>query len=80
MFTKSVQIILSRAMDDVEFAKLLVSKPEVALANNHLSAEETAIFKGLAFEDFTTSLPARKRRTFSDLELNGQVRGRKQYM
>jgi len=80
MFTKSVQIILSRAMGDTEFARLLVSQPEVALADYELSVEESAAFDGLTINDLVKSLPTQKRRTFSDIELSGQVRGRKQYL
>jgi len=80
MFTKSVQIILSRAMGDLEFARLLVSQPRVALADYDLSTEESAAFDGLTINDLVKSLPTQKRRTFSDIELSGQVRGRKQYL
>jgi len=80
MFTRSVQIILSRAMGDIEFARLLVSQPRVALADYDLSVEESAAFDGLTINDLVKTPPMHKRRAFSDIELSGQVRGRKQYL
>jgi hypothetical protein len=64
MFTKSVQIILSRAMSDAEFAKLLILHPEQALAGYTLSAEELAVFNELTLADFAPR-PPEHRKSFS---------------
>lgn len=70
MSIQSVQIILSHAIDDAEFAKVLVSQPQVTLADYCLSAEEAAVFECLTFNELIQLPTARKRRIFSDLDPN----------
>jgi len=72
MFTKSVQIILSRAMSDVEFANLLVQHPEEALAGYPLSTEEIAVFEGLTLADFAPRPPG-NRKTFRLINAKSQL-------
>jgi acetyl-CoA acetyltransferase len=52
MSAKSVESILSRAMSDANFAELLLSNPDQALAGYDLIAEETAKFRGMSRADF----------------------------
>jgi hypothetical protein len=47
MSTQSLQSVLSRAMVDADFADLLFSDPDRALAGFDLTADEIATLKGM---------------------------------
>lgn len=66
----TIETILSRAMNDVEFAELLLANPTEALAEYDLSAEELAHFKGMSradFEAFTVTSPEERKSLASQL-------------
>ena len=52
MSAKSVEAVLSRAMNDVEFAVQLFEHPDQALSDYDLTVEELAKFERLSRADF----------------------------
>jgi len=52
MTAKSIETILDRAMNDVEFATQMLINPKEALADYSLTAEEMARFESLSHADF----------------------------
>ena len=66
MSAKSVETILSRAMNDVEFAVELLCNPRQALSGYQLTSQEETQFKRLAQVDFEAfpSISPEERQSF----------------
>lgn len=62
----TIETILSRAMNEPEFAELLFSDPDQALAGYNLSTEELAELRSMSRADFVTFAAAspEERKTF----------------
>lgn len=62
----TIEIILTRSMNDPKFAEALISQPAEALAEYDLSAEELAQFQGLSqVEIDTMTANPEERKSFS---------------
>ena len=63
MYTKSVQTILSRAMNEPEFADELFANPRKALSAYHLTSDEIILFEGMSRAEFK-AMAAEERKSF----------------
>jgi len=64
----TIETILSRAMGDAEFASLLMTNPEEALADYELSAEEIEKLKNLSSAQFE-AMATDERRSFGSYDI-----------
>jgi len=71
----TIETILSRMMNDPEFADAIFANAEKALAEYDLSADEIAKFKGMSradFEDLASASPENRKSfvNFTKIEFN----------